>query len=590
MKHYDLDILFLSIPVLTLQNPPVSTAVLSACVKEAGYTSKCFDANVLLRDMCKTSEVFDKISYKFEEVSTNSYSEDLIECLFAEPEQILYDWLSAVVSHIKQENPKWVGLSVFSYLSHKACLLLSMTIRKEFPYIKIVIGGRGANSFAFGPEYLTFNPLFSKLINDDTNDVIGNCLLQTGFIDSFIDGDAEQEIIDLLQNEDARLTGSTENINLDTIPFCDYDDFDLTKYEYINNTPQLSITGSKGCVRKCTFCDIPVLWPKYKFRSGEHIASEMIALKKRYNVNSFFLTDSLVNGSLVAFRDFTKAIAKYNNENPTDKLRWAGQHITRPIHQIPADYYDLIEQSGGEGLTIGVESGSDNVREHMKKKFKSVDIDHELEQFYKKNISCVLLFFSCYPTETWQDFVDTAEMIIRYQKYYASGTVYKITLGIPYVHLQNTGLHVMQDDIKMRTEGSSDVLWLLEDNPELTFYERVRRRLILQEIAFALNIPLSRTSAEINQIRFTLIYKSERIRNFFGPPKKIPVYPDVFNITQFDNLLMPLELQRRVYSHLQANPTYNKQIDLLHSSSYNDIESDSEAIENYLKLKQELGK
>ena len=61
-------------------------------------------------------------------------------------------------------------------------------------------------------------------------------------------------------------------------------------------------------------------------------------------------------------------------------------------------------------------------------------------------------------------------------------------------------------------------------------------------------------------------------------------------MTQFDNLLMPLELQRRVYSHLQANPTYNKQIDLLHSSRYNDIETDAEAIESYLKLKQELEK
>jgi len=371
------------------------------------------------------------------------------------------------------------------------------------------------------------------------------------------------------------------------VPPSDYDDFDLEKYEYVNE-PTLSITGSKGCVRQCTFCDIPVLWPKFKYRSGAHIATEMISLNKRYNVNKFYMSDSLVNGSLVAFKDFLYTMADYNVQNPTNTIRWVGQYITRPVHQVHqiANYYDLLKTSGAEGLTIGVESGSDAVREHMRKKFSTFDIDTEIAEFDKRGITCVLLFFSCYPTETWQDFLDTAEMLIRYQKYCASGTVYKLTLGIPYTHHRNTPLWNMQEKIELDYNDSSDIMWLLKDNPDLTFHERIRRRLILQELCFALALPLSRNAAELNQLKYTLQYHRSNLEEYFGEPAPIKIYPDVFDITPFDQILMPLELQRKIYSHLQANPDLNQRIKNRHKDSEQDIAYD---IEGYNNLKDELG-
>lgn len=88
---------------------------------------------------------------------------------------------------------------------------------------------------------------------------------------------------------------------------------------------------------------------------------------------------------------------------------WHGQYITRPAKLIDQSIYQSMAKSGAEGLTIGVESGSDAVRDHMKKKFLSVDLDHEMEQFSKHGLDTVLLFFSSYPTETWDDFVDTCQ-------------------------------------------------------------------------------------------------------------------------------------------------------------------------------------
>jgi len=585
MNHSNLDILFLSVPVLDLQYPPSSAAVLKACIKQAGYDACVIDTNILLKDICKDD--FTSVSNEFETINKGNIANNFVESLFDNHCAVVQEWLDTVIDSIREKNPHWLGISIFSYKSHKAALLVALTVRQQFPNIKIVVGGRGASSYPFGPDFVAFKNKFHKLLGQDVSDTMGGSLLSAGIIDSFIDGDAEQEIINLLVKDTPRLSGKIETLDLETVPPSDYDDFDLEKYEYVNE-PTLSITGSKGCVRQCTFCDIPVLWPKFKFRSGAHIATEMISLNKRYNVNKFYMSDSLVNGSLVAFKDFLYTMADYNEQNPDNTIRWVGQYITRPVHQVHqiANYYDLLKTSGAEGLTIGVESGSDAVREHMRKKFSTFDIDTELAEFDKRSITCVLLFFSCYPTETWQDFLDTAEMLIRYQKYCASGTVYKLTLGIPYTHHRNTPLWNMQEKIELGYNESSDIMWLLKDNPDLTFHERIRRRLILQELCFALALPLSRNAAELNQLKYTLQYHRSSLEEYFGEPAPINVYPDVFDITPFDQILMPLELQRKVYSHIQENPHLDQLIKNIHTDSEQDIAYD---IEGYNNLKDELG-
>jgi len=586
MNHSKLDILFLSVPVLDLQYPPSSAAVLKACIKQAGYSARVHDTNILLKDICK--EEFVNVSNEFETINKGSVKDNLVESLFDNHCAVVQQWLDNIIDDIRERNPRWLGISIFSYKSHKAALLVALTVRQKFPDIQIVVGGRGASSYPFGPDFTAFKDKFNRLLNKDVSDTMGGSLLSAGIVDSFIDGDAEQEIINLLTNSSPRLSGKIETLDLETVPPSDYDDFDLEKYEYVNE-PTLSITGSKGCVRQCTFCDIPVLWPKFKYRSGAHIATEMISLNKRYNVNKFYMSDSLVNGSLVAFKDFLYTMADYNAQNTTNTIRWVGQYITRPVHQVHQveNYYDLLKISGAEGLTIGVESGSDAVRKHMRKKFSTFDIDTELAEFDKRSITCVLLFFSCYPTETWQDFLDTAEMLIRYQKYCARGTVYKLTLGIPYTHHRNTPLWNMQEKIELEYNESSDIMWLLKDNPDLTFHERIRRRLILQELCFALALPLSRNAAELNQLKYTLQYHRSNLKEYFGEPASINIYPDVFNITPFDQLLMPLDLQRKVYSHLQVNPDLNQQIKNIHTDSEQDITYD---IEGYINLKEELGR
>jgi radical SAM superfamily enzyme YgiQ (UPF0313 family) len=574
-----LDLLVVSVPVLDLQYPPSSPAIIKACAQSAGFSARTLDLNIELKKLSGGRDQFFATQYNFENCSPRQVdTTDPVKAFFDNDLPLIRQWVDHSIALIKSYNPRWLGVSVFSYKSHKAVLLLCIEMRRQCPDIRIVLGGRGASAYLLGPDHREFLKKIKVFFGHYThNQNFGDTMLAYNLVDNVIQGDGEQAIIDLLsgQLDQVNFKSDVDKINLEQLPFVDFDDYDLSTYEYVNE-PTIPITGSKGCVRKCTFCDIPVLWPKFKFRSGDHIAKEMIYLYQRYEVKKFYMSDSLVNGSLLAFKDFITTLADHNTKNTDAAIKWVGQYITRPRSKNQDDnYYQLLKQSGGEGLTIGVESGSDAVREHMKKQFSTADIDHEIAQFDRYGIVCVLLFFSCYPTETWQDFMDTVRMFVRYQKYCASGTVYKITLGIPYTHHAQTPLWNMQEEIGMVSHSGFDILWKLESNPDLDFFERCRRRLILQEVATALRLPMSRNTPELNQLIDSLVLHRQALKEFFENKRSIASWPDNYNILGNDPLLMPPEIQELVADQLRQHPEYLGKIMNLHADINDDIKFDN---------------
>jgi hypothetical protein len=141
----------------------------------------------------------------------------------------------------------------------------------------------------------------------------------------------------------------------------------------------------------------------------------------------------------------------------------------------------------------------------------------------------------------------------------------------------------MQDDIGLETKPGSDILWILKDNPELTFYERVRRRLILQEVATALRLPMSRNTAELNQMINSIELHRNDIDEFFGTRERAKIYSDSHGLTGYDDLLMPPDIQQSVKAHIDQHPEYVEQILKQHANIADDIQFDNDA---YTRLKE----
>lgn len=146
-----------------------------------------------------------------------------------------------------------------------------------------------------------------------------------------------------------------------------------------------------------------------------------------------------------------------------------------------------MAKAGCQNMMIGVETGSDEVRAHMQKKFTNAELDFVIGQFSENNLNCFFSMISGYPTETKQNFDDTLDMFSRYQKYALDGTIIGLNLGATLSIDEGTALY---DDMKEYgylmlhdSDNSSRVgiNWVNPQNLELTLEERIKRRIDLQE-------------------------------------------------------------------------------------------------------------
>jgi hypothetical protein len=548
-----------NLPAWDLHYPAGAPAILKGIVVRAGHEACTYDFAYDLFNALAERDLSEYDRLQSVLVTPSTWSKpvhSLKYMVLGDIDSVLdkkiQTWIDWCVDRLVEYNPDVVGLSVFSFWSHKSTILICEQLRLRMPKVKILIGGRGTSSTIFGPDrkaYLDAINTCPGLPNAAEDTYFSAWMMSAGLVDTVLEGDAENSFVEWLSGgaQTMHFVSDINKINMDDIPYSDFSDYDLPGYPY-HHKPALPLSGSKGCVRACTFCDVPKIWPKFLHKNGHHIADEMQHLNKTYGTKEFYVTDSLANGSMIAFMDFLRRISDYKDRELVDRdVVWTGHYITRPYHQIPNGMYELMSQSGAQGLGIGVESGSDRVRNDMKKKFSTQDLDIEMAHFSRCNITAVLLFFSGYPTEHWSDFVDTVNMFHRYQQYAADGTLQKLALGTPYQYIFDTPMDDLVKEYAMEVGDFGD-LWISQHNPDLHYLERIRRRMILQEVCCLLNLPVSRNYYEILYMMNTLRSKHQEIVDFFGlHDYHVPSYPNITGDPRLgQRVLMPTDIQQSV--------------------------------------------
>jgi len=442
-----LDMLLVNVPMTFSDLPPMAPALLKSCLIREGYTAGTLDFNI--RMVNQSADLQHLIDYF---LLSHADSETIKEA-----EQLAEKWADEII----EINPRWVGISLFTFQCRSATNILCRLLKQKRPDIKIVIGGSGLSSGGING------------INEYPRE-----LQSKGHIDHFIMSEAEESLIRLLK-EDLDYPGidsdTYNNVkDIESIPYPDWDDYDFSEY-----TPVMMIYGSRGCVRKCSFCDIHQHW-KYTARPGESVAKEMIHQSEKYGVTDFRFADSLTNGSLKEFRKFIRIMAEYN-DSAEKKITWTGYYIVRDPMAEKEEHWDLMKRSGAERLLVGIESGSEKIREDMDKKFKNSDIDYLLEQAHKQGIKLTFLMIVGYPTETREDFEETIAMFHRYKKY-AGNTIENVSVSDTLGILPGTPLVRDLENLNIILDPKFEINWLCLDNPELDLRTRVMRVIELRDL------------------------------------------------------------------------------------------------------------
>lgn len=372
-------------------------------------------------------------------------------------------WVDAVLKY----NPRVVALSIFSYKARDVALELSRKLKEKSTGITVVVGGPGLK-----------DDLNNK-IQADVQDLIDNKV-----IDHHVEHDGEYPFVEYLSDQ-FNLDRPTEFKTLEVPYLTDYSEHD---FDFRRQHPRwegypihIPITGSKGCVRNCTFCEIPGRW-KFVLRNPEDIARDIkntIPLLQGLNYH-FHFTDSLVNGSMPAFDKLLDQFLEIKKEYP--EFRWGGQFIIRRANQSGDDYWKKIADSGGQFLTIGVETGSDRLRGEMQKHFSNEDLYHSVRMMEKYRITCVFLMFTGMPTETKDDFNQTLELLTTL-KPYQGHVITEIELGYLTTIYPGTPLYDSSKQDKDMILSKDSAIWFNKKNPTLDFQERINRRIKFEEHA-----------------------------------------------------------------------------------------------------------
>ena len=472
----------LNFPKIALDAPPLAPGILSAICKKKSVQYDFIDCNL---------EFHKRLSIDRQSEILGLYAENLIYELGEKSRA----WVDRYFDELAQRcgDADLIAISVFS--SHSVVLTYDFLSRCRGKLnADIVVGGSGIKSSNIRLDNQNLVTPFYSYLHD------------SGLIDYWILGEGEKGFEELL---DKNISTSHINNhqfnqleNFDLVPVPDFDRFDLDQYR-IAGKKVSPVEGSRGCVKKCTFCDIQNTWGKFKYKDGKKLAEELTLLQKQYQVEHFWFNDSLINGSLKAFREFTYHLSQSRNNDFT----WSSQAIVRPKSSRDREDFELMKRSGCETLALGIESFSESARFHMGKKFTDDDLDNFLNLSQEFGISLVILMIVGYPTETQKDIDHTLRQLEKYSHLADDGTIAFLRIGGTMVMIPETPIWNFVDELKIKQ--TSDIPggrnWEAGEN---TLKKRIEWRVEIEDYAKSLGYNCLDKEMHVEQTLISFLEKS----------------------------------------------------------------------------------
>jgi len=200
---------------------------------------------------------------------------------------------------------------------------------------------------------------------------------------------------------------------LDSLPFQNFDDYNLILYNTHSKlwgNSFLPLYSDVGCSATCKFCNVITYAGKFKTRSPKNIIQEMIYNKNMYGVWKFFFNNAILNKDDDFLNELCNLIIKSQ-----EIFLWGGFLLYKKY--IDKDLINKMSKAGCKKIFIGVESGSQKVREEMGKNFSNEEISRILKYLHQSGIFLHLSFIIGFPSETYTDFIKTIAFIKNNKPY-----------------------------------------------------------------------------------------------------------------------------------------------------------------------------
>ncbi|NPV59623.1 MAG: radical SAM protein [Actinobacteria bacterium] len=145
---------------------------------------------------------------------------------------------------------------------------------------------------------------------------------------------------------------------------------DVRRYDFVPGaSPSFvaNLQSRRGCHMRCIYCTSPTVEGRsIRVREAGEVADELLSLQERYSLGFAAFVDSLFNYPRDYTRDLCAAIASKKPE-----IRWYAN--LNPLY-CDRETLRLMRRAGCVGLSIGNESGSEDILLSLRKGFTKRDV------------------------------------------------------------------------------------------------------------------------------------------------------------------------------------------------------------------------
>ena len=297
--------------------------------------------------------------------------------------------ISAIVSFLRNNNPRYVGISAMT-TTYPRAIEVAELVKKTLPQCKVILGGIHPTIM---PKDTIAEECFDYIIRGEASESLVQ-LLKTDSTDGRIDGIVSKKV-----SRNGYLETVPHVKDLDAYPPPDYDSFPVNKYvkynESLRSLKAISMIVSRGCPYPCSFCAVnQTMGRSFRIRNPKKVVEDMTTLQKKYGIEGIWFKDSIFNFNKKWVDDFCDEITRRDLN-----IKW---QINTRIDHINEEQLLKMVKAGLEQIDIGIESGSSSCLRTLNKNI-TVDQIEPAIKIAKKYVKVSGFFMIGIPGETEEE-------------------------------------------------------------------------------------------------------------------------------------------------------------------------------------------